>query len=175
MTEALCDELSEKLEALGDLSWEIGPSDDDGLFIAISPDGNSDLLAVTRKIVSRAPHMKGWSPLPAKPPREDMLRFTIEGDDGGEIAIDGSPWMYILYRLKDGKIEILIEQNNLATASDEERYLAAVILLDGLLGEERRLELLDMIDTVPRLPPDLEQKSRSIQNLPDALKMVLHV
>ncbi|MCA9698860.1 MAG: hypothetical protein KC431_15150, partial [Myxococcales bacterium] len=59
--------------------------------------------------------------------------------------------------------------------TEEDRYTAAVILIDGMLGEERRLDEIDEVEVVLFLEPELGTKVSSIQDLPQHLAHLAEV
>jgi len=150
----LLDALSKRVALLGeDLHWEFGPGRTEEHAFVISPDGDKRWLATTRYIVERAPVLAGWQFHPAKPPKQWDLKVSIEG-----IAYDANPWRYVLYAFPDDTYDIVVEQNNVADL----RPLAANIVVDGLLGEDVRLEIIGDIDVVDALD---DQEGISIEHL----------
>jgi hypothetical protein len=73
------------------LRWEIGPHGARDLFLAISPAGDPDLLAYTKAVTSRAPALRGWHFLAAKPRKDWLRRELILQDRHGfrKVVFDG--------------------------------------------------------------------------------------
>ncbi len=96
-----------------------------------------------------------WLGVPSGPPEEAVAspQFTMERKGRDVISVDARPWRYTLLRYPDGKFEIIVEQPNLAGVNDSDRYCAAVLLLDGLLGEAVRLSTIVGIETTHVLDP----------------------
>lgn len=69
------DELDAHVEALGELSWELGPGLAEPNALVITPDGNPELLPVARRTISFAPCLSGWEFYPARPPKQ----WTLHG------------------------------------------------------------------------------------------------
>lgn len=166
--ESLHDALDARLRRLGKIAWELGPGSTAENAFAISPDGNPDLLPLTKRIVALAPDVPGWEFHPARPPRAEWPEFSIRGADGCKIKVNAQSWRYVLYSFGDRDFDIVIEQNDLA-ASEETRYTAAVVLLDALLGEGTRLLCIKAVDPVATLSPEQENNASPIAVLPKHL------
>jgi hypothetical protein len=157
--------LDAQLLGLGDITWELGPGSKTENMLAISPDGRPELLPLTKHIVSMAPDLPQWEFFPARPAKSASLEFAIIGSSGKEIDIDARPWRYVLFRFPDQTFDLVLEQNNLTKATDDDRYTAAVILLDGLLGEAVRLLRVRDVEPVFSLAFDQEPKASPISAL----------
>ena len=134
--ERLLAKIDERVSQLGAVSWELGPGKAKANALIITPDGSKDWLAVTEYIVERAPSISGWEFQSARPIRDWDMQFSIEGTGGMHLGIDARPWRYVLFKYPDNTFDIVVEQNNLHAASDDDRYAAAFVLLDGTVGEE---------------------------------------
>ena len=69
---------------------------------------------------------------------------------------------YVLLRRSDDKFDIVLEVENLIEVGDEDRYTADVVLLDGLLGEARRLLPVGYIEPVVSLSRNQGLKASSV-------------
>jgi hypothetical protein len=63
------------------------------------------------------------------------------------------------------QFRLVLEVNNLTTVSSEDRYYAAVVVVEGVLGELLRLERIENIDVVPMLEADETTAARPIAEL----------
>ena len=131
----------------------------------ISPAGDPELLRATRKVVSKAPAITDWEFLHARPPKQWQTRFTIEDRSGVVREVDASGWRYVLLRYPDGAHEVVIEAPSAAELDEELRYSAAIVVLDGLLGEERRIEAVDEVSVVPKLEDEYAAKARDLAEI----------
>jgi hypothetical protein len=170
--EQLQEELDEELSKLGELGWELGPGLEAECALAISPDGDVDWLPITTRIVALAPELPRWEFHPARQARP-QLELSVEGDDGEPIEIDAHRWRYVLIRFPDGIFDIIVEQNDLAEASEDERYAATVALLDGLLGEATMLARIQGIEPVAKLSSEHSAQASAIVDLPAHLAALL--
>lgn len=163
--ERLVAELDARVSQLGDVLWEIGPGKAEENALIITPDGSRDWVPVTQHIVALAPRVAGWEFHSARPPRDWDMQFSIEGADGTHLDIDARPWRYVLFKYPDNTFDIVIEERNLHSVSDDDRYAAAVVVLDGALGEKRRLALLGGIEAVETLSVECAHKANPIHHL----------
>jgi hypothetical protein len=170
--EGLIDELTVRVqEDLGVPGWEIGP-DPAGAprMFALSPEGDPELLAVTGAVVDAAPALPGWAFYAARPARPGApLRFTM-----GDVDVDASGWRFVCLAAPEGgedETGIVVEQPGLEKRlkREDDRLAAAVICLDGLIGEGRRLETFSEVYAVPRMRPEEAALARPIAELPAAL------
>ena len=163
--QALLDELDKRISQLGDICWELGPGRQAENALVVTPDGAKEWLPVTQRIVALAPVVPGWEFHPARQPKDWNLQYAIEDVSGETLDIDARRWRYVLFRFPDGKFDIVVEENNLIGADDEDRYAAAVILVDGILGEATRLLRIRDIEPVAILPPEQAAKASSVTDL----------
>ena len=162
-------ELDERVSMLGDVGWEIGPGRTCENALTISPDGDPEMLRVTKAIVSASPRVPAWEFHAARQPRTPNLTFTLDAPAGLPRVIDASGWRYALLRYPDGMVEILLEQQNLADLREEDRYTAAVLFIDGTVGEETRLRCICEVTPVVRLPLPQADKANDVAVLAEHL------
>lgn len=163
--EGLLAELDERVSELGDVSWELGPGKAEENALAITPDGSKEWLPVTQHIIELAPRISGWEFQSARPQRDWDMQFSIEGAGGTPLRIDARQWRYVLFKYPDNTFDIVLEQNNLHSISDDDRYAAAIVLLDGTVGERRRLALLGGIEAVETLSAEHARKANPMHHL----------
>lgn len=170
---ALIDELTGRVQdGLGVPGWEIGPALRPGAvrMFALSPEGDPELLSLTGQIVDGAPSMPGWEFYAARPARPGApLRFTM-----GDVEVDASGWRFVCLASPDGGEEetgIVVEQPGLEKRlkSEDDRIAAAVICIEGLIGEGRRLETFSEVYAVSRMKPEEAALARPMAELPAAV------
>lgn len=162
---ALLAELDTRLACIGVAGWELGPGSATRYALAISPDGNRDQLPLTKRIVALSPTVPHWVFLAARPARPSPFLFTLQRNGQNDLAVDASEWRYVLYRFPDGLMDIVLEQARLQDVSEEERYMAATIMLDALMGEAERLTRFREIEPVATLDTQLSGRSSPVSTL----------
>jgi hypothetical protein len=162
--DAVIAELDRRVSDLGCPAWEIGPGDQTGWFLALSPDGDPGSLALTRKIVREAPRLPGWEILPHRPRKKWDLRFEIEGTSG-PIEVDARSWRFVAYRYPDGVYDLVILVRDEPSLAPLDRDLAARIAVEGQLGEETLLTAVNDVEAVVELSDAQVGRSRPLSSL----------
>jgi hypothetical protein len=168
---ALVAELNNRVRDLEPrLSWEIGPGLRKPWQLVISPNLNRALRGETRAIVSHAPVLPSWEFHSARQPKAWDYKLELDaGENGRVIPLDASQWTFVLLRYPDGAHEILIRGKNLPSLKDDERWQAAAITLESILGEDLVLDRINEFELVDQLAPHFAQQERPIQFLRQAV------
>jgi hypothetical protein len=167
--QSLLDELDERVARLGDVSWEVGPGRREVNALVITPDGARNKLDACRHIVTLAPSVPGWEFHCARPPKQWDLQFSLDAEGGGKIEVDARTWRYVLYTLPGNTLDIVLEQNNLRDVTEGDRYTAAVVVLDGILGELKRLDVIKAIEPITTLSEEHSAKASPVDVLVEHL------
>lgn len=164
--EELLNELDERVRQLSPgLSWEIGPGRKKDWCLAISPNLNSELLPETDAVVAQAPELPDWEVTSTRPKKDWKGWFEIRREDGSCFSVDSSGWLYVLLRYPDGFYEVLLQHEVASQLSPDERWTAAAIVLEGLLGERTLIDKVQAFDLVSELGPQLSREAKPIQKL----------
>lgn len=139
--------IDDQVEALGDFAWEIGPGYQTGNMFVLSPHGNKELLKETQSIIEEAPKLTNWEFYYAKQPTQAQLKFILYTDNR-EFEFDATDWQYILFGFSNNAFDILVKADNLIELSSDDKELAVKLALDGLIGEEKRIVLMEEIEIV---------------------------
>lgn len=148
------------------LSWEIGPGLSKSWQLVISPNMDRELRGRAREVVGRAPALAEWEFHSARQPKEWHYKVEMGAD---KVPLDASAWTFVLLQYPEGAHEILIEGKNLPPLSDDERWQAAAITLESILGEDIVLDRVDEFELVDELEPRFAERARPIQQLRDAV------
>lgn len=168
----LLGQLDEWINRLGNFSWEIGPGKKKENSLVISPNGDSGLLRETKKIIASAQDCIGWEYYYAKPPKDWELIFDFQTADETTLEVNASEWQYCLLKYEDGMFEIIIKAADLNGLRDTDKLTAAEIALDGILGEEFRMQTICEIDVVEEFEKPYQNKANNIKSLLNHLKAV---
>jgi len=126
-------ELDEQLAELGIGAWEIGPAvaSSAKYSFTLSPNGDPDLYAKTRRIVGLAPSLSDWEFLSAKPRKQWNRKFQWSER---QVPIDCSDWRFVVYRYEDGLSEVVLIGAALAPFEPEEQMRILMFVLISELG-----------------------------------------
>ena len=127
------------LLAWPDLAWELGPELSGGLYFALSPNLNRDLMDKARHAIHGAPEIPGWRFYATRQLKSWNGQFEII-TSRGLININAFNWQYTLLRYPDGECEILFFGTESDILTENERWQAAAIVAESLLGEACILE-----------------------------------
>lgn len=166
-------ELDMRVSELGEITWELGPGLRQECALTLTPDGDPQLLPLAERIIEAAPELSRWEFHPARQKKKWDLRFSVTSSEGAEIPVDARSWRYVLLGFPDSTYDLILEQPNLRESSEEDRYTAAVIVVDGVLGEKDRLEYIGEISPTTSLTPEHAQSSTNIAQLADHLASLI--
>ncbi|PWG81172.1 hypothetical protein DDR33_07225 [Pararcticibacter amylolyticus] len=144
----LLSELDSRIVELGNFAWELGPGIEMENMLVVSPGGRNELLPQTKEIISNSPSIPNWEFHYAKPPKQWKEPIVNLYKGGRKKRIIASSWQYVLLDYSDGLFDIIIEAPNLADFCKDDKLIAAEIILEGLLGEEKRLVTIAQVDVV---------------------------
>jgi hypothetical protein len=157
---ARINELESRLKRLGDFDWEIGPGGKQKFMLSFSPKGDARLLLFLRTVVDHAPILNDWEFHAGKPARKWDISFSIES--GGQSKfVDGKSWQVVVYRFPDGVCDLVFMAPTSPDLSQQEKDLAASIIVDGELGESQRMEMVNVIEVVTEWPDQRAKSSAS--------------
>jgi len=162
---ALLGELDLWINKLGNFTWEVGPGKICNNALVISPNGDRELLQDTKKIINSASSCIDWEFYYAKPPKKWDLKFDFIINNGQTVHIDASHWKYCLMEYDDGMFAVIIKMQKLENLDDAEKLSVAEIVLDGILGEEKRIMLIATVDVVNEFEEALVGKENDISEL----------
>jgi hypothetical protein len=152
------------------LSWEIGPGTSKQFQLVISPDLNPALRDISLQIVRLAPELADWEFYASRPPKQWSLRFQLDRDNGdGSAEIDAAAWTFVLQKAPSAKYDVLLVAEELQPLTEDERWTAAAIVIESILGEDLLLDTIDRFSIVGAVPPPLTSQNRSIRELKEAV------
>jgi hypothetical protein len=145
------------------LQWEIGPGEHASTMFAISPSRERSNLAITRQIVRAAPVLPNWELLPAKPRKRWKQRIHIEG---AREIVDCSGWKYILTAFSNREFfDVTLVPFGSEMCDDKLLAEAALLLVEGELGEEMFIEKIGAVSVEKHVPSRREKDLTPIQRL----------
>jgi hypothetical protein len=132
---ALAEVLNRELDKIMcELAWEIGPGKKKPYLLTISSEGNPALRQIAETMIQFAPELANWEFYSAKPPRHPAgIVYLPER----KTQFDTRRWKFIpMERPENGRLDLVILDEQLASADREAALKAVSIYLDELLGED---------------------------------------
>jgi hypothetical protein len=150
------------------LSWEIGPGLSRSWQLVISPNLDPALRQRARDVVSAAPGLSDWEFHASRQAKVWDYQLQL-GPPERSTHLDASRWTFVLLRYPDGGHEVLLRATNLPALSDDERWQAAAIALESVLGEDAVMDRVREFELLDELEPRFAEKERPIQDLRHAV------
>lgn len=151
--EALVKTLNNQVLTLGLFTWEMGHGTSRPFYLTISPNGDKELLALSREIMAAAPYLPDWELNHAKPAQDWDLKFQLYDEEYIERAVDASKWKFSLRQHPKGGVTVILEADNIGHLDHETKQTATEQVLIGLLGEEQKIAHVKEIEITNRLKP----------------------
>lgn len=161
--EYVVEQLNEQILSLGIFTWDVGLNDDQKWFLTISPNGNQEMYNISHEIMAVAPNHMDWLFYAGKPAKKWNRQFAVYDDEMEEQFIDASQWHYLVFVEEDGKLELVIEANNINHLDTDTADLAAEYFVTHELSERIRIQNISSIIVVPEL--DIEDQLSKISVL----------
>ncbi len=152
------------------LSWEVGPGFSEPWRFVISPNLDRELRDTARAVIAHAPVLAGWEFYSSRQPKEWDFTVHLLRENGSSIQLDASNWTFVLLRYPDAVHELLLRGTDLSTLNQDERWQAAAITVESILGEDLMMERIDDFELVEDLEPEFAKKERPIRELKDAIR-----
>lgn len=167
----LVEEMNQLILDLGRFAWEIGEEGESGFYLIISPNGDRDLLALSKRIMAASPPLSAWNLYPAKPAKSWDWKLRLYDDFLREHEVDASGWSFILQSGPEGRVELLFEAANLHFFDAETQRIAAETAVNFLLGEEMRILHVRKIAVLPELGEGQQEGRQPIRMLREAFEL----
>lgn len=148
ITDALINELNDKILSLADLNWEIREGVEKSNMLIISAGGDNELIPVAKKIIEVAPNLKDWEYSYYKPPKKWNYSLSLKEHIGFDKEISIDNWEYVLLKFNDGTFGIVIKADNINTFKEDDKYTIADIVLESILGDDLSYSLIKNVEIV---------------------------
>ena len=169
--DAVLRELDRRIVAASDGGWELGPTDDGGVFLALTCEGDRSRLDRIRELVASAPAVRGLEIRVGRPAREWNFVVTLghEWGDGGTRTVDCGSWLYVLEVFPDDRVGIRISPGP-GSERVEVGGRVAALALEMTLGEAFDLERIEYAEFLDELPPDVREFATELRYLAEHIE-----
>ena len=159
-SETLIENLDNLILDLGMFKWEIGRGKNQPWYFTISPNGDKDLINISRQVIQHAPELKNWEFNYFEPAKDWDRTFVLYDNNMDEQDIDASNWNVVALPTKGGMMEVLLEATNIAHLDEDTAFTAAELVIIAEIGEENRIHKVQAVNIVENL--ESEHDSRKI-------------
>ncbi len=156
-TKTVVELLNNQVLEFGVFAWEIGVGKRKPHSFTISPNGDKKRLFLSRQIFKQAPELQHWEFNYCRPIKRDW-DFTFEVFNSMMIKqeYDASKWEFVLVEEDRQKISILIRATNIVTIDFDDLPSIGDMVVNNLLGEERRINDVHSIQFIDDFLPEDE-------------------
>jgi hypothetical protein len=158
--EYVVEQMNEHILGQGVLTWDIGLNDSKEWFLMLSPNGDSDMLKVSERIIGEAPEHMNWQFHASKPAKIWDRQFMVYDDYMDELFIDASDWHFITFEEEDGKLDLVIEAKNISHLNPELAESASEQFVIQEIGEANSIIYFSSVVVVS----NLESEDQSLKS-----------
>ena len=126
-------------------SWHLEEDSSSKHIFTISPNGDSKLLSISKKIIRAAPNLSEWKFRYCLPPKKWNFKFEAYDNFMLKQQFDASKWEYVLLEKRNRHVKILIKATNIATLDTDDQIQAARMVVTNILGEEDVIDFVDFL------------------------------
>ncbi len=157
-TKTVVELLNNQVLEFGMFAWEIGVGKRKPHSFTISPNGDKKRLFLSRQIFKQAPDLQHWEFNYCRPIKRDW-DFTFEVFNSMMIkqVYDASRWEFVLVEEDKQKITILIKATNIVTIDFDDLPSIGDMVVNNILGEERRINDVHSIQFIDEFLPEDEK------------------
>ena len=165
-TKTVVELLNNQVLEFGMFAWEIGVGLEKPHSFTISPNGDKKRLFLSRQIFKQAPELQHWEFNYCRPVRKDWdLTFEVFNSSMIKQVYDASKWEFVLEEEDNQKIAILLKATNIVTIDFDDLPSIADLVVNNMLGEERRINDVHSIRFIDDFLPEDEKWIFSLVDL----------
>ena len=163
--QAVVEAMDNHILEFGMFAWEIGEGQSKPHYLLVSPNGDSKRLDISYKLIQAAPNLRHWEFHYCKPPKDWNFQFEIYDQFLVTQLIDASEWEYVLRKMEDNYVEVIIHADNMDNIDPEDKLNAAEMTLIKILGEELVIDHLGALEVVHEFSPVQEKRCQNMPTL----------
>lgn len=134
--EELVQMMDNQVLSLGLFTWEMGPDGSNAFYLTISPNGDPELLRLSKSIVGASPAFPDWTFYYAKPIKEEPIELKLYDEEYNLHFVNAQSWQFGLSLTPNGQVDITIVAKNMKHLDQETQIEAGNLVVSSLLGEE---------------------------------------
>ncbi len=148
-TEAVVQSLNQHILGMGKIKWELGNPSPGFFTFTLSPNSDRELLKITKTVIASVKLIPGWSFYHALQPTGNaslqMYDLNMEIQE-----VNAHSWRVAPFSDGNGRYELMLEADNIMHLDEDTQTVAVDLILNALLGEERKIKALvgfDILDS----------------------------
>jgi hypothetical protein len=163
-TDEIVESLDQHILGMGKIKWQIGNPQPNAFSFTLSPNNQSEILKVTKAIISKAPQSSQWGFYHAAPATGE-LQLQVYDHNMDVQNIDANSWRAVIKNPGFGKIQLILEITNISHFDEDTQTIAADLVLNALLGEEKKINDLAGLELAFELEDQHKYQAFSILEL----------
>ncbi|HAW52422.1 MAG TPA: hypothetical protein DCX54_08880 [Flavobacteriales bacterium] len=145
--------------------WEIGRGESRPFYLTISPNGDKDLIRLSREVIRSAPDLENWEFYYFEPARDWDRNFVLYDNNMDEQQIDASEWYVVALTNQIGVTDLILEASNIGHLDNDTAFMAADVVVITEIGEENRILKIGDIEIVEQLDEEFTAQKAHIREL----------
>jgi hypothetical protein len=163
------EKMNELVLSFGMFTWHIEKGESKKWAFTISPNGDGELLKISREVVLEAPILSKWEFHHGKQPKTNWDRkFVIHDSELDEQEIDASAWNYVLVPIEN-QFELILEATNIGHIDDDAVIEVVDQFITYELGEEVKINKIESIEVKEEFDGEFKQNRKPVNSLKSTL------
>ncbi|MFT7614597.1 MAG: hypothetical protein ACI9J3_003580 [Parvicellaceae bacterium] len=163
------EKMNELVLSFGMFTWHIEKGESKKWAFTISPNGDGELLKISREVVLEAPILSKWEFYHGKQPKTNWDRkFVIHDSELDEQEIDASAWNYVLVPIEN-QFELILEATNIGHIDDDAVIEVVDQFITYELGEEVKINKIESIEVKEEFDGEFKQNRKPVNSLKSTL------
>lgn len=163
--EFIVNQLDNLILDFGRLSWDVEKGNKKSWSFTISPNGEPELLKITKEIITNAPELENWEFNYAKQAKKWDRKLSIYDFEMELHQIDITNWEFLVTNNSNGMFDLLIEAPNTKHLDKETCNSVANIAVINEIGEEAKILKFASISIVNEIDEEYEAVKENINSL----------
>ena len=165
VSDYIVESLDNRILDFGMFSWEISPGKSKPWSLTISPNGDKDLMKISREIIENAPQLRNWEFHYCKQAKDWNREFVIYDELMNEHTINASNWKFVAVSKKGNQVQLIIEADNVLYLDDETISSTGELFVVNEIGEKAKIQRVDSIEIVKELESEYENLKANIDQM----------
>jgi len=140
--------LNNYILSMGMFKWDIGEGNDKAWFLTISPNGDPELLEISKRIIAEAPENLDWEYHFAQQAKTWDYTLSVYDYNMDEQQVDVSEWKFIFKKAPNGQFNITFYADNISHIDEDTRSILSDLVLINEVGEETKISAVSTVQII---------------------------